>query len=67
MPIKLCFVKQFWRSPWKPLNWKQKVVASLLLPEKKRWRLWDTAKNYSYSSAPLHTLLCDSNVGYSIC
>lgn len=34
MPVKLCFVKQFGRSPWKPLNWKQNVAASPLLPEK---------------------------------
>jgi len=34
MPVKLYVVKQFGRSPWKPLNWKQSVVASPLLPEK---------------------------------
>lgn len=34
MPITLCFVKQFERSPRKPLNWKQNMVASPLLPEK---------------------------------
>lgn len=33
MPIKLRFVKQFGRSPWKPLSWKQNAVASPLLPQ----------------------------------
>lgn len=36
MSIKLCFVKRFGRCPWKPLNWKQNVVAGPLMPEKER-------------------------------